>query len=470
MPAMGGLAIGPEETMPEIGAFTVSGLGRSAVDSGIPSTTCESDGCISELDLETRSLNNGKHSCDEEEMSDQPSSDTWPFDHVFSALNYHPQYYEHFFDTHQYLMRGIGPLPFDQRCYIGILAASRHNCSYLVNCLASSFLACGGDEKWLAGLDHIPKKLRNLCHVNQILAHRPWLLTKQHIEKLTRGEENNWSISELTQALVLLAHFHSLSSFVFACGITLEGEHKRGHTFSSSSSDHGSMDSSSSESDVEIDLILERMKLLNEVTSNEITHEELRKRFDKIESQTTKLKTKKKPSKNGDLLHFVEDPEFMFEDFASRDPGLKIPTYVVQDYSWDDHGYSLMSRLYTEVAGMLDDKFQVTQGMTYYKMGYKQNVDTSTFRRAIWNYIHCLFGMYHDDYDYGEIDHLLEKNLKWYIKAATCLPEHIAHRNYRSFMKEFFHSEKVHINVMVLEARLQAELLYSLRAISCHMT
>lgn len=76
-------------------------------------------------------------------------------------------------------------------------------------------------------------------------------------------------------------------------------------------------------------------------------------------------------------------------------------------------------------------------------MGYKQNVDTSTFRRAIWNYIHCLFGMYHDDYDYGEIDHLLEKNLKWYIKAATCLPEHIAHRNYRSFMKEFFHSEKV---------------------------
>jgi len=69
MPAMGGLAIGPEETMPEIGAFTVSGLGRSAVDSGIPSTTCESDGCISELDLETRSLNNGKHSCDEEEMS-----------------------------------------------------------------------------------------------------------------------------------------------------------------------------------------------------------------------------------------------------------------------------------------------------------------------------------------------------------------------------------------------------------------
>lgn len=453
--------------------MNASGLSRSALDSGIPSSTGENDGCVSELDSDRTVLNDHKHSFDDDEMdqtSDRGYYDTWPFDHVFHAMNYHPQYYESFYETHQYLMRGIGPLPFDLRCYIGILAASRHHCSYLVNCLASSFLACGGDEKWLSGLDHIPKKLHNLCHVNRILAHRPWLLTKQHIEKLTRGEENNWSISELTQALVLLAHFHSLSSFVFACGITLETEQKRGHMLSSSNSDHGSLENSSSESDVEIDLILERMKLLNEVTSNDITHEELRKRFDNIESQTTQLTTKKKPSKNLDLLRFVEDPEFTFEDFANRDPSLKIPTYVVQDYSWDDHGYSLMSRLYTEIAGLLDDKFQVTQGMTYYKMGYKQNVDTSTFRRAIWNYIHCLFGMYHDDYDYGEIDHMLEKNLKWYVKAATCLPENIAHRNYRSFMKEFFHSEKVHINVMVLEARLQAELLYSLRAISCHMT
>lgn len=76
-------------------------------------------------------------------------------------------------------------------------------------------------------------------------------------------------------------------------------------------------------------------------------------------------------------------------------------------------------------------------------MGHKQNVDTFTFRRAIWNYIHCLLGMFHDDYNYEEIDHLLENNLKWYIKAATCTPETIVYKNYCSFMKEFLDSEKV---------------------------
>lgn len=44
------------------------------------------------------------------------------------------------------------------------------------------FLAIGGDPKWLGGLDYIPAKLRAIYDVNKILAHRPWLLKKEHIE------------------------------------------------------------------------------------------------------------------------------------------------------------------------------------------------------------------------------------------------------------------------------------------------
>lgn len=38
-------------------------------------------------------------------------------------------------------------------------------------------------------------------------------------QKLTKGP-NNWSLSEVVHAIVLLSHFHSLSSFVFSCGLT----------------------------------------------------------------------------------------------------------------------------------------------------------------------------------------------------------------------------------------------------------
>ena len=61
-------------------------------------------------------------------------------------------------------------------------AAGRHQCSYLIEQQVSEFLQQGGDERWLQGLHCIPTKLRDLYEVNKILAHRPWLITKNHIE------------------------------------------------------------------------------------------------------------------------------------------------------------------------------------------------------------------------------------------------------------------------------------------------
>jgi hypothetical protein len=82
---------------------------------------------------------------------------------------------------------------------------------------------------------------------------------------------------------------------------------------------------------------------------------------------------------------------------------------------------ALFSRLYNDVGNLLDDKFKTAQNLTYYTMGGRTDVDTSRFRRAIWNYIQCLLGIRHDDYDYGEINHLLERSLKTFIKSAVVI-------------------------------------------------
>lgn len=78
-------------------------------------------------------------------------------------------------------------------------------------------------------------------------------------------------------------------------------------------------------------------------------------------------------------------------------------------------------------------------------MGGRTDVDTSRFRRAIWNYIQCLLGIRHDDYDYGEINQLLERSLKTFIKSACCYPERVTKRDYDRVLREFHHSEKVKV-------------------------
>lgn len=78
-------------------------------------------------------------------------------------------------------------------------------------------------------------------------------------------------------------------------------------------------------------------------------------------------------------------------------------------------------------------------------MGRKNNVNTSMFRIAVWNYIQCMYGIRHDDYDYREVNELIERNLKAYIKTVCCFPERTTKSDFDNVMKEFRHSEKARL-------------------------
>lgn len=64
-------------------------------------------------------------------------------------------------------------------------AAARHQCSYLINMHVDEFLKTGGIAEWLNGLEYVPQRLKNLNEINKLLAHRPWLITKEHIQVLS---------------------------------------------------------------------------------------------------------------------------------------------------------------------------------------------------------------------------------------------------------------------------------------------
>lgn len=78
------------------------------------------------------------------------------------------------------------------------------------------------------------------------------------------------------------------------------------------------------------------------------------------------------------------------------------PPLRIQDYSWQDHAYSQLNRFYS-VAQLLDDEFAIAFNMTDNQLGESKELDTTKFRQAVWNYIHRLNGIFHDDYDYQEV-------------------------------------------------------------------
>ncbi|XP_007892939.1 sestrin-2 isoform X1 [Callorhinchus milii] len=410
-------------------------------------------------------------------------------DNVTMVMGLHPQYLDSFWKTQYYLLQMDGPLPYHYRHYVAIMAAARHQCSYLVNLHINEFLQVGGNPVWLNGLNFVPQKMRNLNEINKILAHRPWLITKEHIENLLKAGENSWTLAELIHAVVLLTHYHSLASFVLGCSIRPEVDQEGGYTFRPPSPpsprSHGSDSpriatleeavngNGARDALCEVEVLMEKMKVLQEGRQDEeASQEEMATRFEK-EKWESLLVTP--TADDGETLPptnlscLVKDAEFGYKDFSRRGEHTP-PTFRAQDYSWEDHGYSLINRLFPEVGQLLDEKFQVVYTLTYNTMAMHCDVDTSMLRRAIWNYIHCVFGIRYDDYDYGEVNQLLERSLKMYIKTVACYPEKTTKRMYNGFWRHFKHSEKVHVNLLLLEARMQAALLYALRAITRFMT
>ena len=92
-------------------------------------------------------------------------------------------------------------------------------------------------------------------------------------------------------------------------------------------------------------------------------------------------------------------------------------------------------------------------------------MDTSAFREAIWQYVHRIKGIFDDSYNYKEVNLLLNKQNKFFIKKIVCFPETINFEDFSNIGYQFRPDEKCHIALLATESNKQAELLYALYAI-----
>ncbi|GAB5587688.1 hypothetical protein Unana1_02588 [Umbelopsis nana] len=162
--------------------------------------------------------------------------DSGRLSNTFRLLAFFPTYFEKFdLAYHQIIRSSVGPLERTWRSYLGIMAAAEHKCQYLVSLQKLYFLQHGGDPLWLKGVDHIPLKLRNISTLLMVLARQPWSLNESHIHELLHSSNggnpvtDSWTKSELIQAIVVIATFHSLSSFILGCGVVPEIDTRGGY-------------------------------------------------------------------------------------------------------------------------------------------------------------------------------------------------------------------------------------------------
>lgn len=378
--------------------------------------------------------------------------------HLNRVLAIHPSFFEKSWATFTFIMTESGPLPLDWRNYIAILAASRHHCMYLVQYQEQEFLSNGGQPKWLEGIDHIPKKLQNLLPVNQILSHQPWTINKDIIQPLLRGADS-WSIGELVQAMIIICTFNALAGIVFGCGVSEEVDYGDSTTVSEVEEEDQKVPSN---------IVDDTKKITALLTGGWETEEP----DEQQESLFVKAETVDHPPINkggnvGRLRRFIGNSDMTHEDFDVKSKSYGI--FRVQDWNWKEGGFELVRRFLPGAATLMEEEFDHIYTMTYNMFNQSKNVDTFPFRRAIWQYVQRVKGMFHDDYNYQEVNIFLNKSTKSYIKKISCFPETITKNDFRDVGYELTPDEKVHVALLAVNSSKQSTLLYGLHAVMKHM-
>ena len=323
---------------------------------------------------------------------------------VWDVMTCHEVYLSSFLRTHHILLHShSAPLPAPMRHMIGIMASARLSCSYLLQQHRTELhrLAARGGTEWLdRGLAGFPAKIRKLSELNMVLAHRPWQITRDHVAELTQPGPDSWSLSELVYSIILMCHFHSLSSFVMSC-VMMEPD-VIGDIMTSNQI------FSSEQESYKVEELMKKMSTLSRNQDCPPPQEELQSSFNKIRKQTSDSDLAHDlPRIEPDITNYIRDVNFQYVDFAKRQD--EFATFRIQDFTWDEEGYSTIARFDEDTAEYLDDKFRTIYNLTYGTMGSHTSIDTTLFRRASWNYIQCVWGIRHDDYDYHEVNELLHR-------------------------------------------------------------
>ncbi|CAI5730371.1 unnamed protein product [Hyaloperonospora brassicae] len=432
--------------------------------------------------------------------------------HLMQILAWHGSYAALFERSVAATMLSDGTLPLHWGSYIAVMGASELRCHYLADLQQYNFVVNGGDSDWIKGLDYVPPKLFRLHELSSLLAHQPWLLTAEHVAELLRSDQDDsWSVSELVHAIIVLCQAHSMASIALGVGCaeevdlavfgqfgraldaestTAEGDvDKYDGTDASSCS---SVDLSTIERDDEMPLKqLKKNSHLDSDTADEeeeVADEQREQQdgdddvededkygaddgFEVVVDEAAYGGSVPTDSRRIDTLwRFCGGSVLRYSDFDVRSDEYEV--LHTEDFSWDEHCFSLVKRYFPGEAGqILEDLFNLTSKLTYDCFGANKDefVDTSPYRDAVWYYVHRIFGICHDDYDYRQVNTYLNRPTKIFLKKVACTPWKVREEDFAHFDRILRPSEKCHVILLVAEARKQAGLMYGLRAVMNHM-
>jgi hypothetical protein len=292
------------------------------------------------------------------------------------------------------------------------MASSTMNNIELFDDFKKKFLECNGDKLWVEqGIqcENIPKQIKLFANINDILAHKPWILHWTHFIEFDNGLS-----FFLFQSAIILTTIQRFATIISAMELFL----KKNITIN--------------------DLIFqnEEDNLKNNEIENKIKKKNS-KRDEKIKSENEKviisvkqnyidekdLNEKKKQNTNNNFsIKFLLKEPVVYEDFNQHHDKY----LYVDDFDWKTNAKYFYVDYASKEMDFLEKEFKALDTLSNNEKN-KNNI--FKHKNTIEKYVEIILGIRDREYDYHKTNEVLNMDIKNLIKKIACFPEKLNDEN-----------------------------------------
>ena len=362
-----------------------------------------------------------------------------------------------------------GSFSLQYKLFYGFMASSTIGCENLLDDFIRIFLILGGDKSWIEkGLkcENIPEHIRGIAKINNILAHKPWIMDRIHFEGFKKG----LSVF-LFQSAIILTTIQRFGSIISGLNLIVHNDKIK------EENEDNKVKQIKPEKDEE--KIKEENKIKEEKENKDKKDEIKKNRKDKtIEEQIQKVITSvkknyteiKEDDSQGEINNLINKKlirqKFMSDlivSYTDFNPHIEKFLYT-EDFSWKENAKYFFSDYVGKEMDYLNKEFKTLEKLSPENIKNDIKINIFNLKEAIEKYLTLIFGIRNDEYNYHNNNLSMSVELKKIIKKIACYPEQIQEQELASCLEILNKEELVYLILFVTSIKQKISLTFFAKA------
>ena len=373
------------------------------------------------------------------------------------------------------------------KLFYGLMASSTIGCEYLLSDFEKLFLNLGGDKSWIEeGLKckNIPEQIRGMAIINNILAHKPWVLDWRQFSEFKNG-----LYSFLFQSAIILTSIQRFASIISSFNILNTIINKNSEKEKNEKKDK-SMQILNTKDIKEEQKIKEHKDNKDnesnwgvEITKKKKKQKPTEKLVDEIQKAIISVKKsyKKNKEKNEEEeeIQDIDDKKdiIIIKDIFKKYISEFIISYnnfnphiekylLIEDFNWKKNAKYFFVDYAGKEMEYLEKELKVLENLTLETEtnNDENKINIFNLRNTIEKYLCLIFGINDEEYNYHLINESLAVELKRVIKKVACYPDQIVELEINSCLKIISKEQLVYLIFIVSSIKQKISLTFFAKA------